>query len=371
MNPTYTVDLVSPAVDVASDIEERDIQLVEQTFAKVACLGADTVGKVIFTKFLAKQPTALQNFSFKDEPVDWAADRKATAHVTMVVKTVAIAVSLLRDLNTLVPVLQAIGTRHYELDKCKKNAEQYGFGLIPEHYGDFGGAVVESLAIALGPDFTEPAKNAWLKIYGTIVSVWNGAGKTGGTIRCDNYMNPTYTVDLHSPAVDVAAALDKRDIDLVQQSFGQVASLGADTVGKVVFMQIFKAAPGAIDLFSFKADGIEYAKLFRLNSPATKHATKVVTTVATAVSLLTDLDTLVPVLQGLGLKHGTLGIVAAHYDVVGEALIASLQIAFGANFTEPVKNSWLKVYGTIKKVMTEADASKADTSKADTSKKAK
>jgi len=152
------------------------------------------------------------------------------------------------------------------------------------------------------------------------------------------------------------APLDAQDIELVQQSFGRVAMLGADTVGKVIFMKIFKKAPTAIQLFSFKNEGVEPTKLFRLGSPATAHAVKVVTTVATAVSLLTDLDTLVPVLQGLGLKHQSLGVVPAHYDVVGEALIESLAVALGAKFTEPVKNAWLKVYGIIKKVMTEAQA---------------
>jgi len=162
------------------------------------------------------------------------------------------------------------------------------------------------------------------------------------------------TVNLQSPAVDVNAPLDNRDIDLVQQTFGRVAMLGADTVGKVIFMKIFKKAPGAIALFSFKDEGVEPTKLFRNGSPAVAHVTKVVTTVGTAVSLLRDLDTLVPVLQGLGLKHQTLGVAPAHYDVVGEAVIESLQVALGGNFTEPVKNAWLKVFGTVKKVMTEA-----------------
>merc|ERR1712232_1547885 len=115
-----------------------------------------------------------------------------------------------------------------------------------------------------------------------------------------------------------------------------------------------KKAPAAIALFSFKNDGVEPTKLFRLGSPATAHATKVVTTVGTAVSLLTDLPTLVPVLQALGLKHQSLGVAPEHYDIVGEAVIESLAVALGPNFTDPVKNAWLKIYTTVKTVMTEA-----------------
>eukprot|EP00929_Paragymnodinium_shiwhaense_P053531 TRINITY_DN2679_c0_g1_i6.p1 TRINITY_DN2679_c0_g1~~TRINITY_DN2679_c0_g1_i6.p1 ORF type:complete len:170 (+),score=52.50 TRINITY_DN2679_c0_g1_i6:86-595(+) len=162
------------------------------------------------------------------------------------------------------------------------------------------------------------------------------------------------TADLNTPAVDPAAPIDARDIELVQQTFGYVSQLGADTVGKVIFMKIFKKAPGALQLFSFKSDGLDPVVLFRLGSPATAHAVKVVSTVGTAVSLLNSLDVLVPVLQALGLKHHTLGVVPAHYDVVGEAIIEALQVALGEKFTEPVKNAWLKVYTTIKTVMTEA-----------------
>eukprot|EP00929_Paragymnodinium_shiwhaense_P116212 TRINITY_DN85553_c0_g1_i1.p1 TRINITY_DN85553_c0_g1~~TRINITY_DN85553_c0_g1_i1.p1 ORF type:complete len:171 (-),score=55.74 TRINITY_DN85553_c0_g1_i1:348-860(-) len=162
------------------------------------------------------------------------------------------------------------------------------------------------------------------------------------------------TVNLQEPAVDLSAPLDERDIDLVQQTFAFAAQLGADTVGKVIFMKIFKKAPGALQLFSFKNEGLEPVNLFRLGSPATAHAVKVVTTVGTAVSLLRDLPTLVPVLQALGLKHSSYGLAAAHYDVVGEALIESLQLALGDKFTDPVKNAWLKVYTVVKTTMLDA-----------------
>eukprot|EP00929_Paragymnodinium_shiwhaense_P036348 TRINITY_DN1948_c0_g2_i1.p1 TRINITY_DN1948_c0_g2~~TRINITY_DN1948_c0_g2_i1.p1 ORF type:complete len:171 (+),score=30.96 TRINITY_DN1948_c0_g2_i1:89-601(+) len=162
------------------------------------------------------------------------------------------------------------------------------------------------------------------------------------------------TVNLNTPAVDLSAPLSERDIDLVQQTFAFVAQLGFDTVGKVIFMKIFKKAPGALQLFSFKADGLEPTHLFRLGSPATTHATKVVCTLGTAISLLRDLGTLVPVLQALGLKHHGLGVMPAHYDVVGAAIIESLEVALKEKFTEPVKLAWLKVYTIVKNTMVDA-----------------
>lgn len=154
------------------------------------------------------------------------------------------------------------------------------------------------------------------------------------------------TVDLVMPEVDVSAPLDDRDIQLVQQTFARVALLGAENVGWVVFMNIFKLAPEARGLFKFD-DHEDVAKSAKMKT----HAGKVVRTVATAVSLLRDLDTLVPVLQQLGTQHVLYGVIPAHYDVVGEALILSLQSALGKKMTPAVTNAYLKVYTIVKTTM--------------------
>ena len=153
------------------------------------------------------------------------------------------------------------------------------------------------------------------------------------------------SVDLKEPAVDVNAPIDGRDIDLVQQTFARVAMLGSNTIGRLLFMNIFKIAPEAMKLFPLANCD---ANMWRPGSALEVHVLKVVETVATAVSLLKDLDTLVPVLQGLGLKHVGYGVQPAHYDVVGQALIATLEVSLGRHFTEPVKNAYLKVWTVIK-----------------------
>merc|ERR1719359_1176262 len=126
------------------------------------------------------------------------------------------------------------------------------------------------------------------------------------------------TVDLNDPPVDPNAPLDNRDIDLVQQTFARVAMLGVDTVGWVLFMNIFEIAPAAKGLFPFK-DEDDIATSERMKA----HAGRVVSTVATAVSLLRDLPTLVPVLHSLGLKHVGFGVLPVHYDLLGQAIIKS------------------------------------------------
>lgn len=154
------------------------------------------------------------------------------------------------------------------------------------------------------------------------------------------------TVDLHKPDVDVDAPLDDRDIELVQQTFARVALLGTANVGWVLFMNIFKLAPGAKSLFKFN-DAEDVAMSSKMKS----HAGKVVETVATAIAMLYNLDELVPVLKELGELHVGFSVVPAHYDVVGEAFIAALTSALGPKMTPAVTNAYLKVYTLVKNTM--------------------
>eukprot|EP00929_Paragymnodinium_shiwhaense_P022728 TRINITY_DN14438_c0_g1_i4.p1 TRINITY_DN14438_c0_g1~~TRINITY_DN14438_c0_g1_i4.p1 ORF type:complete len:180 (-),score=56.68 TRINITY_DN14438_c0_g1_i4:372-911(-) len=164
------------------------------------------------------------------------------------------------------------------------------------------------------------------------------------------------TVDLVSPPVDLDAPLDDRDIDLVQQTFGYVAQLGTDTVGKVVFMKIFEKSPQALQLFTFKTETLDFCKLFRCGSPATVHSMKVVGTLGLAVDKLRALKDLVPILQKLGVKHVGYGVIPEHYDIVGQAIVDAMKVALGGLFTPAVSNAWLKVYKVVKTTMIEAAA---------------
>jgi len=81
------------------------------------------------------------------------------------------------------------------------------------------------------------------------------------------------------------------------------------------------------------------------------HSAKVVATVAGAVKKLGQLEELAPVLAALGTKHVEYGVIPAHYEVVGEALIATLKDALGEAFTPEVKAAWVAVYGIVKTTM--------------------
>ena len=141
-------------------------------------------------------------------------------------------------------------------------------------------------------------------------------------------------------------------VDAVTASWDKVAALGAETVGVLLFKRIFEIAPEALQFFSFKDEPNLYE-----SDALKKHGALVVTTVGTAVAGLKDLEKLAPVLKNLGKAHANKGIVAAHYDVVGQALIDTLQTGLGDEaFTVEVKEAWQSVYGVAKATMLEGQA---------------
>ena len=125
---------------------------------------------------------------------------------------------------------------------------------------------------------------------------------------------------------------------------GKAAPL--EKTGVAFFLKIFEIAPEALQLFSFKDEPNLAA-----SPKMAAHAIKVMQTVDVAVKGLADLGKLVPVLQDLGKKHVPYGVIPAHYDVVGAALLATLESGLGAEWTDPVKDAWTAIYGIVAKTM--------------------
>ena len=147
-------------------------------------------------------------------------------------------------------------------------------------------------------------------------------------------------------AAEATADPMKQISEDVTRTWALVAAGPLEPVGVAFFLKIFEIAPEALQLFPFK-DEPDLAESPKLK----KHAMSVMNTVDAAVKGLADLDKLVPVLQGLGKRHVGYGVLPAHYDVVGQALLATLEGGLGAEWTEQVKASWTAVYGVIAKTM--------------------
>lgn len=126
----------------------------------------------------------------------------------------------------------------------------------------------------------------------------------------------------------------------VQQSWSLVQPI-APQAAALFYQNLFEANPGLRGLFRSNMEE-QGAKLMRM--------------IGVAVSKLTDLDHLIPVLASLGQAHAGYGVKPAHYDMVGSALLKTLSQGLGEAFTPEVERAWAEVYGVVSSTMREGAA---------------
>ncbi|WP_437279579.1 globin family protein [Sorangium sp. So ce375] len=137
--------------------------------------------------------------------------------------------------------------------------------------------------------------------------------------------------------------LSQRTIELVQGSWAKVMPI-SDAAAALFYERLFTLDPSVRPLF--KNDIGEQKK-------------KLMQTLSVAVDGLNNLGKLVPVLQGLGVRHQGYMVVDRHYDLVGEALLWTLREGLGDAFSADVESAWKEVYGVVADVMKKAAAAHA------------
>jgi len=126
-----------------------------------------------------------------------------------------------------------------------------------------------------------------------------------------------------------------RQIALVQESWKRVVPIG-DQAAELLYARLFALDPSLERMF--KGDmRVQGRKLMAM--------------VSAAVSSLTRLDSIVPVVQALGRRHAGYGVEERHYAVVEEALVWTLEQGLGAGFTKEVEEAWRTAYGLLATTM--------------------
>jgi len=123
------------------------VTLVQQSWAKVTPI-APKAAELFYQNLFAADPELKSLFK---------GDMEAQGKKLM--QMIGAAVGKLDELDTLVPVLQALGKRHV------------GYGVKDAHYQTVGGALLKTLGQGLGEGFTPAVKDAWTAVYGVMVSV--------------------------------------------------------------------------------------------------------------------------------------------------------------------------------------------------------
>jgi len=151
-----------------------------------------------------------------------------------------------------------------------------------------------------------------------------------------------------APPAPKAVAIEPAPLDgptpdqvaLVQASFAKVAPI-AETAAELFYTRLFELDPSVKPLF--KGDMTEQGK-------------KLMAMISAAVKGLKHPDKLIPAVQQLGRNHLGYGVVDAHYDTVGAALVWTLGQGLGEAFTPDVKDAWIAVYTLLAGVMKDAAA---------------
>ena len=134
-------------------------------------------------------------------------------------------------------------------------------------------------------------------------------------------------------------------ISLVQNSFSQVVPI-RDVAAGLFYDRLFALDPATRTLFT--------------NSDMGAQGQKLMATIGTVVAGLGRPEAVVPAAQALARRHVGYGVTAAHYGIVGEALLWTLERGLGEGFTPEVRCAWVKVYGVLAATMQAGAAEVAD-----------
>lgn len=275
-------------------METKTIELVQGTFEKVAPI-ADQAAEIFYGKLFEKDPSLKPLFK---------GDMKDQGKKLM--SMIGTAVNGLNNLEAIVPAVQNLGKGHV------------AYGVQNKDYDTVGAALLETLDVGLGEEFTPEVKEAWTEVYTVLATTMKDAADT----------------------VPMEAGLTERKKLLVQSSFTKVAPI-ADKAAEIFYAKLFQMDPEVKPLF--KGDMKE-------------QGAKLMSMIATAVNGLDNLEAIVPAVQNLGKGHVAYGVKASHYDTVGGALLYTLETGLGNDFTPEVKDAWTEVYTVLATTMKDAAA---------------
>lgn len=129
-------------------------------------------------------------------------------------------------------------------------------------------------------------------------------------------------------------------IQLVKASYQLVAALPAETVGKLFYDRLFTLAPEVRPLFS------------RTSVP--EQSKKLLATLTFVITRLDRPDTIVAEVEALARRHVHYGVQEHHYNVVGQALLWTLEQGLGEAWTPDVKDAWVTCYTLLSGTMLNA-----------------
>lgn len=133
--------------------------------------------------------------------------------------------------------------------------------------------------------------------------------------------------------------MNSRSIILVQRSFRDIVPISHE-IGTIFYARLFQKSPELRALFTTDID---------------TQADKLLQMLAMIVNGLHRLDSFGAAVRESGRRHQDYGVLAKHYELVGETLLWTLEAALQDKFTPAVRAAWTDAYAATHALM-EADA---------------
>ena len=133
--------------------------------------------------------------------------------------------------------------------------------------------------------------------------------------------------------------MTNQEIKLVKNSWRKLMGIDHGIIGDVFYSRLFIQQPGLRKMFP---------------ADMTQQNKKLVDMLVYIVGGLEQADILSNKIRALGKQHQNLGIVAHHYETVGDALIWTLEKALGIDWNEELKSAWKSCYSELAESLQEA-----------------
>jgi hemoglobin-like flavoprotein len=129
--------------------------------------------------------------------------------------------------------------------------------------------------------------------------------------------------------------MTERQILLVKNSWSYII-VNSEEAGQLFYERLFEVAPGVKHLF--KGDHKEQAR-------------KLMNMVTMIVIKIQKLDDMMNEIKLLAQRHGKYGAEPAHYAVVGECLLWTLEKGLGDKWNAETAEAWAEIYGILSNAM--------------------
>lgn len=126
-----------------------------------------------------------------------------------------------------------------------------------------------------------------------------------------------------------------QEITLVKNSFRKVVPI-ADQAAALFYARLFELDPALRALF---------------HGNMAEQGKKLMQMIGFTVGSLDRVETILPAVRALGLRHAGYHIREEHYETVGTALLWTLEKGLGPEFSPETRSAWAKVYWLLAETM--------------------